>query len=295
MKRLGAATLAIFVLGAAPAAAKTTLKLEGVAKARAGRIVPAGQRFVVRGTVTPVVAGQQATVRLFRNGRKVRAKRLAVQPGGRFELGFTVKRRGRLTVRAGSSAVRLRVVRSSALPGERGEVVGLIQRRLRALGYKAPRTRHYDAATARAVLTYRKVRGFARTTSASASVVRGLMRGAGVFRARFPDHGKHVEADLSRQVIALLRGKKVVRVLTTSSGAPWSPTVRGHFRFYRKDPGTNGLGMVHSSYFHGGYAIHGYHSVPPFPASHGCLRIPIPDAASVFRWVSKGDRIDVYP
>ena len=38
-------------------------------------------------------------------------------------------------------------------------------------------------------------------------------------------------------------------------------------------------GMVHSNYFIGGYAIHGYVSVPAYPASHGCLRVPIPDAA----------------
>ena len=27
-------------------------------------------------------------------------------------------------------------------------------------------------------------------------------------------------------------------------------------------------------YFYGGYAIHGNPSVPPYPASHGCIRVP---------------------
>jgi lipoprotein-anchoring transpeptidase ErfK/SrfK len=71
--------------------------------------------------------------------------------------------------------------------------------------------------------------------------------------------------------------------------------VLGRFRVYDKTFGTNSLGMVHTSYFIGGYAIHGYASVPTFPASHGCLRVPVPDARSIFRWLRVGDRVDVYP
>jgi lipoprotein-anchoring transpeptidase ErfK/SrfK len=71
--------------------------------------------------------------------------------------------------------------------------------------------------------------------------------------------------------------------------------VLGRFRVYRRTFGTNALGMVHTSYFIRGYAIHGYHSVPTFPASHGCLRVPIPNALSIYRWLSFGDRVDVYP
>ena len=52
--------------------------------------------------------------------------------------------------------------------------------------------------------------------------------------------------------------------------------------------------MVDSSYFIGGYAIHGYVSVPTFPASHGCVRVPIPNARSIYDWLRIGDRVDVY-
>ena len=79
-----------------------------------------------------------------------------------------------------------------------------------------------------------------------------------------------------------------------SSGAPATPTVLGSFRVYSKTPGTNSHGMVHSNYFIGGYAIHGYPSVPPFPASHGCLRVPIPDAAAIYAWLRHGDGVIVY-
>ena len=53
--------------------------------------------------------------------------------------------------------------------------------------------------------------------------------------------------------------------------------------------------MPYSLFFRGGYAIHGYMSVPVYPASHGCLRVPPADAWSVFRWIRYGTRVDVYP
>jgi lipoprotein-anchoring transpeptidase ErfK/SrfK len=34
--------------------------------------------------------------------------------------------------------------------------------------------------------------------------------------------------------------------------------------------------------------------VPVFPASHGCLRVPNAEAVSIFRWLSRGDIVDVY-
>jgi lipoprotein-anchoring transpeptidase ErfK/SrfK len=52
--------------------------------------------------------------------------------------------------------------------------------------------------------------------------------------------------------------------------------------------------MFDSNFFIAGYAIHGYAEVPTFAASHGCLRIPIPDAGAVFAWVQVGTPVDVY-
>ncbi len=52
--------------------------------------------------------------------------------------------------------------------------------------------------------------------------------------------------------------------------------------------------MVDSSYFISGYAIHGYIEVPTYAASHGCLRVPIPDAPAIYAWVRFGLPVDVY-
>jgi lipoprotein-anchoring transpeptidase ErfK/SrfK len=180
-------------------------------------------------------------------------------------------------------------------PGSNPTVIRLLQRKLDRLGYVVGARGTFDARTARAVVAFRKVTGMARTTEANEAVFDKLARGGGRFRVRFPNHGRHVEADISRQVLALIgAGGKVERIYPTSTGAPATPTILGSYRVYRKDYGTNGVGMVHSSYFIRGYAIHGYKSVPTYNASHGCLRVPIPDALSIFNWVRMGTRIDTY-
>jgi len=86
----------------------------------------------------------------------------------------------------------------------------------------------------------------------------------------------------------------VRRIYTISSGKPSTPTVLGRFRVYLKAPGENSEGMVDSNYFIRGYAIHGYHEVPAYAASHGCLRVPIPDAPAIYAWVQVGTPVDVY-
>lgn len=92
----------------------------------------------------------------------------------------------------------------------------------------------------------------------------------------------------------LAKHGEVDEIYHISSGAPATPTILGKFRFYRKEPGTNSHGMVHSVYFHRGYATHGYPSVPTYPASHGCLRNPIPDSRHIYNWIDLGDPIYVY-
>ena len=107
-------------------------------------------------------------------------------------------------------------------------------------------------------------------------------------------HGGQGAVEPDRRPQAVARGAKVERIYHTSSGAPATPTVTGTYEFYMAQPGYNAKEMYFSQYFSGGYAIHGYKSVPVYPASHGCLRVPLDDAVSIFNWIQIGDRIDVY-
>jgi peptidoglycan hydrolase-like protein with peptidoglycan-binding domain len=292
-----------------PAPGAMSIKLERVVHVGHDDAALRGDRVRVRGTVAPYVAGQTVRVRVQRGRRSVATKDVPVQPlPGGARGGFVVSLMppaGRLTVRASHRATaaqaamvakarRVLVLTPHAAPGARGPTVRLLQSRLAALHYVVSRSGVFDASTARAVIAYRKVTGRQRIALASRDVLRGLVAGRGAFRVRHPEHGKHVEVDLSRQVIALVRGRRVERIYGVSSGKPSTPTVLGRFRVYSKVPGTNAKGMVDTSYFIGGYAIHGYVSVPTFPASHGCVRVPVPNALSIYRWLRLGDRVDVY-
>jgi peptidoglycan hydrolase-like protein with peptidoglycan-binding domain len=273
-------------------------------------MVLVGKRWRVRGEVAPYVEGQTVVVRFFRSGKKVLAKQVAVTPGasgkaGHFVVPFTTKIPGPITVRATklASATQLELKANAkqvlVLPlrvtiGSTGEAVRILQRELKALGYVPGRRGVFDERTARAVLAFRKVSGLPRTSVADRVVFGRLASGGGHFKPRFPSHGRHVEDDLSRQVVVLLVGKRVERIYPTSSGKPSTPTILGHFRFYSKLAGYNAKGMYFSNFFIRGYAIHGYHDVPVYNASHGCLRVPIPDAYAIYQWVRIGDRIDVY-
>lgn len=265
-----------------------------------------GQTVRIRGRLAPAAPGQRVIARVYRGRRKLRASRVRVRRGGRFAVRVRSRRPGVLHVRAvhratpelgtaRAKAVRVRVVRPRARPGSRGPAVRMLQARLAALHYSVPSTGVFDGGTARAVLAYRKVTGMQRTTSASEAVFSALERGRGAFRVRHPGDGRHVEADLSRQVLALIEGGRVRAIYHTSSGAPGTPTILGRYRVYMKTPGINAKGMVDSSYFIRGYAIHGYASVPPFPASHGCLRVPIANARFIYDWLRPGDVVWVYP
>jgi hypothetical protein len=276
---------------------------------RKKRWVLAGQPLVASGRLDPFVAGEKVTVELYKGKKRIGRRTVEVRDDkghGKFTVSFgAVKKPGSYFVRArhegtdkqqaaDSERANFGAVRSSSGSGSSGQHVRLLQIGLRRLAYVAPLNGRHDAATGRAVMAFRKVNGMSRTFSANTNVMRALFARRGGYKLRFPKAGRHAEADLSRAVLVLADKGKPIRIYHTSPGAPATPTVRGSFRVYRRQPGTNAKGMVHSAYFIRGYAVHGYASVPAYPASHGCLRVPVPNARSIFNWFTMGTRIDVY-
>jgi hypothetical protein len=297
-------------ISAAPAAAQTppapTISAELARVAHDPPVALAGEPFVVKGKLAPAAAGQQVKVRLYRRGRKIQAVGRTTRADGSFRARLESGKSGPLRVviahpaspeipRTVSAPVRLRAIDPRVAPGSHGPAVRFLQRTLWRHGYAVERTGRFGVSTSRAVLAFRKLTGRPRLALADHRVFVDALRGRGAFKIRYPKHGKHVEGDLTHQVMALIdRGGKVRRIYNISSGKASTPTVLGHFRVYSKQPGTNSHGMVHSAYFHGGYAIHGYVDVPTYPASHGCLRVPIPQALDIYNWIDIGDRVDVY-
>jgi lipoprotein-anchoring transpeptidase ErfK/SrfK len=124
--------------------------------------------------------------------------------------------------------------------------------------------------------------------------VNALLDGRGTFKVRFPGDGRHAEGNLTDQLVALINGSHVYWIFPISSGKPSTPTILGRFHVYSRVPGYLPDGMYYSDFFFRGYAIHGYNPAPDYPASHGCMRLPIVDAIPAFDWLAMGDAVDVY-
>jgi peptidoglycan hydrolase-like protein with peptidoglycan-binding domain len=292
----------------APAPGHLVLSIENVGGKPAFELL--GGTMTVRGTVTPYVAGQTLAVTFYLQGQKVGEESVAVLPGaddtGIVHVTYSTRFGGlaeaamthAATAQQEAFSARspgVRFVSASVGPGSKGQSVRLLQSELNALHYAVPLNGDFDEATEHALIAYRKMVGLERVSLAGKQVFELLKHGVGAFHVRYPQDGRHVEADLTRQVLAEIEpGGHVYAIYPISSGKPSTPTVIGHFNVYEKTFGENSDGMVDSNYFIRGYAIHGYHEVPTYPASHGCLRVWIPSAPAIYGWVRLGTPVDVY-
>jgi hypothetical protein len=170
----------------------------------------------------------------------------------------------------------------------------LVQQRLLALHFYMPQSGVWDLQTELAIEAYHRLLGRGTSSTLDPTTLGDLLDGQGKFVVRFPQNGRHAEGNLSLQLIALIDGSKVENIYPISSGKPSTPTILGNYQVYERTPGYLPDGMYYSDFFIRGYAIHGYDPAPNYPASHGCMRLPISDAISAFNWLAIGDWVDVY-
>jgi hypothetical protein len=285
-----------------------SIALGGTYKTHGRSYVLPRSRVQVKGTTNADLAGETVTIVITKKGRVAKTDRVKlVSHGGKatFSTAFSAGKRGKYVVKldltpeqadvaTASGGKGLTIVKTGIHSGSHGISVKVYQNKLGSLGYVVPHNGKFDSATGRAFMAFRKVTGMSRTFSAGKAVASKLAKGKGAFHLRYPKAGRHVEVSIKKQVMVFSDNGKVQRIYHVSTGKPSTPTVRGTFHVYMKDPGTNAKGMVKSNYFTGGYAIHGYAEVPPYNASHGCVRVPVPNAASIYGWVNIGTRVDVY-
>jgi hypothetical protein len=275
-----------------------------------GGKVKVGKRARAVGYVRPFKPGQHVKVKLVRRGHVIKARNPEVRRVrgqrnvGRYRFRtpelikpahYRIVARRRVQQRmATARSPRFRIKFPDLDPGDRNSTVRIFNRLLEREGYRSSNGKRYGNGTGLAVMAFRKTNGMGRTFNANRRIFKRLADGRGGFHLKYPGAGKHVEVDISRQVMVLANHRKPQHTIHVSTGAPATPTIRGHFRFYSRQPGYNSSGMYYSVYFRGGYATHGYHSVPTYPASHGCVRNPPSQSVFIYDWVRLGMSIYVY-
>jgi hypothetical protein len=191
---------------------------------------------------------------------------------------------------AASRTLTVSAVQPRLALGSRGPSVRMLEARLRELRYALQRVDGlYGLDTHQAVLAFQKVSRLPWTGRVDARVWRALTR-ATVPRARYG--GDHIEVSKGRQFLFLVRGGQVQRVVHVSTGATGN-TPLGTWRIYRKVTGWDWV-LWYPMYFLRGFAIHGYPEVPAYPASHGCVRVPMWIAPELYASMRYGQTIYVY-
>jgi peptidoglycan hydrolase-like protein with peptidoglycan-binding domain len=187
------------------------------------------------------------------------------------------------------------------VPGDSGPAVAALQTRLSALGYwlGAPGG-YFGDATEQAVYALEKTAGLPRTGVVDGGFVAAL--NADDVPVPRTTTGNAIDVDLERDLVEIVKNGHLFATLNTSTGGGYiytedgvsqvATTPRGIFSTDRVVDGTvvDSLGTLwRPRFFVGGYAIHGDTSVPPFPESHGCVRVS--DAAIDWIWANNLDPI----
>ena len=295
---LGAAIVATAFFAAVPLAHADSiqLKLGGDVK---NQLAPAAGEAILSGTVNPAGPGQQVTIKGTIGKDEIFERQLLTKTQGDFQIEIPVQHccQYKLTVTTATATASIAFnvgVPKKMHKGAKGPEASRLNHALREQGYFVRGKKQFTDSTGMALLAFRKVNGMDRNEKYSKGIFKTLLEGEGGYPLQHPDEGKHVEADLSKQVMVLADEGEPKYTFTVSSGASSTPTVTGHYEFYLKTPGYNAKRMYYSAYFIRGYATHGYSSVPNYPASHGCLRNPIPDSRFIYNWINIGDDIWVY-
>ncbi len=254
------------------------------------------KKVTIQGQLTAPLPSDNVQLTVSASGRKLFSKKISPKADGSFEMPLDVTACCRYVIEGENAGKRDTAAFNVEVPKHlsKGPVARLFNRSLQAQGYHTgTKGARVTQGTRLAIKAFRKTNNMGRNYSYRRSIFRELLMGKGGFEPRH-DEGRHVEVDISRQVMSLIRGDKPVHTFHVSTGAPSTPTVRGKFRFYMKQAGYNSKRMYFSVYFIRGYATHGYNPVPDYNASHGCVRNPIPFSRFIYNWIDIGMPIYVY-
>jgi PKD repeat protein len=261
-----------------------------------------GSRYIFTARLVPAPAGTLA-VEITRAGASIVDQAFS----GRVRIELDTRRLGTYVIRVDAvpragylptaRVLRASVVLPRLAVGTRGLAVAQLGDQLRRLRYAAPYGVTFDGRMLDAVFAFQKVQGLPRTGVVDARFWRAL-GGAHTPAPRYTSPANHLEVYKGRQVLYVVRGGRVALIVPVSTaGVPGMFTPVGRFAIYRKvvgfDPSPLGT-LYDPMYFTAGYAIHGNPSVPPYPASHGCVRVPMWVAPYLYATNPYGETVYVY-
>ncbi|WP_353951490.1 L,D-transpeptidase family protein [Knoellia sp. S7-12] len=232
--------------------------------------------------------------------------------------GKLVTRRVTLTAAAGAGLLGLAAMgaapadaatRPTLRRGSSGAPVVALQRRLGELTYWCGSADgSFGHLTQQAVWALQKV-GHVSRDGVVGPTTWGLLD-RGVRANPRTTSGTVIECDLAENTLMLVQGGRLRYTLNTSTGSgeryysrgAWRTayTPKGQFSVYWRytsgwQYGSLGA-MWRPAYFKNGWAIHGSTSIPPYPASHGCLRVSTSAMDKLYAegWPVVGRKVWVY-
>lgn len=158
-----------------------------------------------------------------------------------------------------------------------------------------------------AVMAFQKVHGLGADGVVGPATLKALAAPRKpTLKASSPSN--RVEVDLTKQVLYVVKGGAISRILPVSSGngatylqkdgdKARALTPVGWYKIERRIVGERkaDLGTLYDpQYFYRGWAIHGSNSVPAYPASHGCVRVPRADAKWLLGAIYNGMSVYLY-
>jgi peptidoglycan hydrolase-like protein with peptidoglycan-binding domain len=181
------------------------------------------------------------------------------------------------------------------------------ERRLSELGYWTGTVDGtLDSASRHAFIAFQKVEGRKRTGKLTSAELQALLSAS----RPLPKYSgyAHVEIDLNRQVLFIVDATgTITHILPVCTGNEKTyvdhgeihraHTPRGRFRVLRKIAGwrLSSLGLLYyPNYIYNGIAIHGSLAMAVYPASHGCIRIPMFASKELSELTPVGTEVIVY-
>lgn len=181
------------------------------------------------------------------------------------------------------------------------------EQRLSSLGYwTGPIDGSFDDNSKHALVAFQKIEGRKRRGKLTHDELEALRLAV---RPEPRDSTyPHIEVDLARQVLMIVdadgQAHHIIPVCTGNEKnymdhgeSHRAHTPRGKFTVLRKIAGwrRSSLGLLYyPNYIVNGIAIHGSLSIPAFPASHGCIRIPMFAAKEISEMTPVGTIVVVY-